>query len=195
MKRLVVICFLIGSLNANLVYAVGGTNPPNNDPLPFEEMFFKYGYKSVEDALKECENYFKRELKLPIKMPPLAFTHHFGQFNGDDMNGHLDVVYLNAKTKGPDHYKITVRPVEQKLPPSNQKRIIRMYKLKDGTEAVYYNHIKWKLLRFEKSGWQYELGVDPRVEDKVPVETLLEIADSIKSTYPAKLKDPLHDEK
>lgn len=74
MKRVLAICFLIFILNTTLVNASGGTKTPNDERPPLEEFYFEIGYKTVEDALKECENHFHRDLRLPTSLPPVEFT-------------------------------------------------------------------------------------------------------------------------
>jgi len=51
-----------------------------NKQNSLEQIYSKIGYKNVEDAKREFKQRFKRELKLPLRVPPLAFTHHFGRF-------------------------------------------------------------------------------------------------------------------
>lgn len=57
--------------------STGGTTIANaNDtPPPYEKMYTEMGYKSIEEAVKDFENHFKQELKMPLRIPPLAFTH------------------------------------------------------------------------------------------------------------------------
>jgi hypothetical protein len=193
MKRLFVSCFLIGILYTNVVYSANATNLPNSERRPFEDYYYEFGYKSVEDALKECENHFHRDLKLPTKLPPVEFTHHFGRFN--DVNGETNdgfqVEFLNEKL-GENHYMIKMLPDKHKMNFSNKREVIRTYKLKDGTEAVYLtaprHHGKsfFNVLVFEKNSWQYVLSIDSRIENKVSAKVLVEIAESVKLTYPAK---------
>jgi hypothetical protein len=60
--------------------------------------------------------------------------------------------------------------------------VIRTYKLKNGSQAVYGTTPGTKsfnILVFEKESWQYVLNVDKRIGDIVTAEVLLEIADSI----------------
>ena len=55
--------------------------------------FPEVGYKSVEEAIKEFEDYFKQDLKLPSDNPPLLFTHQFGRFSNleGDSNDSFEV--------------------------------------------------------------------------------------------------------
>lgn len=177
----------------NVVCSANATNLPNSKRRPFEEYYYEFGYKSVEDALKECENHFHRDLKLPTKLPPVEFTHHFGRFNDvyGETNDGFQVEFLNEKL-GENHYMIKMLPAEHKMNFSNKREVIQTYKLKDGTEAVYLttpqHHGKslFNLLVFEKNNWQYVLSIDCRIENKVSAKVLVEIAESVKLTYPAK---------
>ena len=60
-----------------------------NDSLSsYEEIYPEIGYKTVEAAASDFERHFHQGLKLPLRVPPISFTHHFGRFNDldDDMN-------------------------------------------------------------------------------------------------------------
>ncbi|WP_052948046.1 hypothetical protein [Aneurinibacillus tyrosinisolvens] len=189
MKRLLSICLLIGILNINVVYGSGGENPSNNQHGPFEAFYLKHGYKSVEDAVKECENNLHRELQLPAKLPPVKFTHRFGRFTnmyGKKIDG-LEVHYLNEKDLT-IHYMITVKPIEHKMNFHSKNGVSGTYKLKDEREAVYLTITRHggdkgvNVLVFEKNGWQYMLSIDKRMEEKVPTKVLIEIAESVENT-------------
>ncbi|MFB7155760.1 hypothetical protein [Lysinibacillus sp. NPDC056232] len=62
-----------GTVNAN----------PNDTPPSFEEGYTEAGYKSVKVAVKEFENHFKSDVKLPKILPSISFTHKFGRFVED----------------------------------------------------------------------------------------------------------------
>lgn len=70
-----VIIFL---LTNEMVYA----NQKNTSPT-IEEKFTEVGYTSVEEAIKEFENHFKQDVKLPKIKPSISFTHEFGRFYED----------------------------------------------------------------------------------------------------------------
>ncbi|MGO4369271.1 hypothetical protein [Paenibacillus sp. 2TAB19] len=168
------------------IHTVGAE--PRGDVPPFEKPYLDGGFKSVEEALQECETLHHKELKLPYKLPPIAFTHHFGSCYNDKeyhKNDELGIEYLHEK-KGENHYKIDVRPSSQKLNFEKSRRIKQSYTLQDGNRALYMempipmSKRGFNILVFEKDGWQYLLSIDSRVEDKVTVHILLEIANSIK---------------
>lgn len=175
--------FMIGSTT----YAYN-EKPSSDERVPFEKMYFEYGYKSVEDALGECNSHFKRKIKLPFKLPPIPFTHHLARCNQEgDVNDHFEIEYL-YEFKGDLHYMIRVNPVQHKLQKFPSKRnTIRTYKLLNGELAVYgtTHTIRdrpplFNVLCFEMVGWQYILSIDKRVEDKVTADVLVEIANSIR---------------
>lgn len=70
MKRINLIILLLLNVIGSNEKAYANTN---NFPRPFEEIFPEVGYKSVEEAIKEFEDYFKQDLKLP---PPTT-PHYF----------------------------------------------------------------------------------------------------------------------
>ncbi|MGG0657267.1 DUF3888 domain-containing protein [Rummeliibacillus pycnus] len=45
-------------------------------PQPFEEILPEIGYVAVEEALEDAEQHLKKELKLPIRLPPITFSNH-----------------------------------------------------------------------------------------------------------------------
>ncbi len=160
---------LCGVNNASVIAA-------NGQPKPFEEIYPQIGYTSVEEAISKFEQHFKRDLKLPVRVPPLSFTHHFGRFNDldGDINDSLEIQFLNDDSPG-HHYKIDIRPIGHKIP----MRANDNYELRNGTKAIYTNVTNFNLLVFEKYGWQYILSVDKRASDQVTADVLVEIANSI----------------
>ncbi|MBB3153177.1 hypothetical protein FHS16_003239 [Paenibacillus endophyticus] len=124
---------------------------------------------------------------MPIKLPPMEFTHHLGRCVNDKENNNdeFQIEYLhNAQSR--NHYNIDVRPIEQKLVFGMFKRDRKTYKLKDGSEAQYFTTKTPKarggfnILVFEKNGWQYRLAVDSRIGNQVTADVLLGIAESVK---------------
>lgn len=155
-------------------YAAANENVPS-----FEKLFIEIGYKTVGEARGDAERHFKQELKLPVQIPPISFTHYFGRFNDldDEVNDSFEAVLIHeASTE--HRYKIEVRPLAHKIPISD-KYVMEKFILKDEEEAVYMGITGIHALVFEKEGWQYMLSVDKRISDKVPPDVLVDIADSI----------------
>jgi hypothetical protein len=144
-----------------------------------EKGYYDLGFKSVSEAAREAEAYYKTNLDLPHKLPPLAFTHSFGRFTGEgDQNDGLEVVYLNEEKHF--NYIINVRPAKygKKFNSTTDSKIT----LKDGTQA-YYNTVGKDrrilvVFMFEKDGWGYMLSIQKNLLDK-PISTLVEIANSL----------------
>ncbi|MBT2695709.1 hypothetical protein [Bacillus sp. ISL-55] len=155
----------------------GTANAGNDKPRPLEEIFSEIGYKSVEEAVQEFEHHFNQDIKLPLRVPPIDFTHHFGRFN--DLEGEINdslEIELISDMSAEHHYIINVRPVKYKIP-FKAKNVI---KLENGNEAIYTNVSGFNLLVFERDGWQYILSIDKRVAEQVTPDVLVEIANSIK---------------
>ncbi|WP_313894529.1 hypothetical protein [Psychrobacillus sp.] len=152
----------------------------NDKPDPYEEIFPEIGYKTVEDALDDFEQHFKHKPKLPLRVPPISFTHHFGRFNNldGDMNDYFEVKMISDQSPQ-NHFKIDVRPIQHKH--TFEKYISNVFKLKNGKDATYIKDqtIGFNLLVFERDNWQYVLGIDTDVSDKVTPEILVQIANSI----------------
>lgn len=153
---------------------------PSDSPQPFEEFFPEIGYKTVEAALKDFEQHFKQELKLPFRVPPISFTHHYGRFSNLDgeMNDQFEVTMISDQAPQ-KHYKIDVRPVQYKIP--FDKNTSQVLKLNSGHDALFINDSKigFNMLVFERDQWQYVLSIDKDVSDKVTPEMLVQIANSI----------------
>lgn len=172
MKICQLFCFIILMGGVNNVSA----NASNNQPRPLEEIYFEIGYTTVEEAVSKFELYFKKDVKLPIKVPPITFSHHFGRFNNleGDVNDSLEVVFLDKDFPG-HHFKINIRPVRHKIPLS----VNDTHKLQNGSNAKYTNVANFNLLVFERDDWQYILSVDKKASGQVTAEVLVEIANSI----------------
>lgn len=185
MSRFLIICFLLSNLFTNEILA--SRVEPQSDVPPFDEPYIENGYKSVGEALKECETLNQRELKLPIKLPPMEFTHYLGRCVNDkeNYNDEFQIEYLH-ESQGKNHYMIDVRPIEQKIDLGKSKRDRKKYKFKDGSEALYFTTKSrmanggFNILVFEKNGWQYRLAVDSRIENHITADVLFGIAESIK---------------
>jgi hypothetical protein len=182
---LLVILLISGEISTT-TYAIS-----NEKPLSYEEMYTEIGYKTVEEAVKDFEQHFKQNLKLPLRVPPITFTHNFGRFSDLDgeINDSLEVKFI-SDISPENHYKINVRPVKYKIPISD-KFVMKVYKLNNGNKATYMKISRlFNVLVFENDNWQYMLSVDKRICDKVTPETLIEIANSI--DYLTEKKGPFH---
>lgn len=168
------ICCLTFSWNIGNVYA------NNNDkPKPFEQIYPEIGYKTIQEAVSETEQHFNQKLKLPLRVPPIEFTHYFGRFSDleGEINDSFDVELVSEKTPE-NHFKIDVRPIKYKIP-IRDNYVLGVYELKNDNKATYMNISSFNVLVFDKDNWQYMLSIDKRVSDKVTPEILVEIANSI----------------
>ncbi|WP_156319817.1 hypothetical protein [Bacillus sp. FJAT-18017] len=173
-----ILLFLCAFFSAQTIPTVGAK--PKDSPTPFIEFYKEIGYKSVGEAVNECEKHFKEEVKLPLMIPAIPFSHQFGRFWEDKVhktNDSLEIEYLNEK-KPENFYKITIRPLKKKIDfkdKANQK----LYKLKDGQNAIYMELINQEFLVFEYGKWQYILGINKKLSKEITPEILVEIANSI----------------
>lgn len=85
----------------------------NDKSSPYEEIYPEIGYKTEDDALEDFEQHFKQKLKLPLRVPPISFTHHFGRFSDLDgvNNNSFELKFINDQLSE-NHYKIGVRPIK-----------------------------------------------------------------------------------
>lgn len=151
----------------------------NDTPPSFEEIFTEGGYKTVDEALEDFEQHFKQDLKLPLRVPPISFTHVFGRFSNLDgeVNDAFEVKFISDQLPN-NHFKIDVRPIQHKI--TFEKYISKIFKLENGNNATYIEFPRmFNLLVFERDNWQYMFSIDKKVSDKVTPEILLQIANSI----------------
>ncbi|MFJ7917799.1 MULTISPECIES: hypothetical protein [unclassified Lysinibacillus] len=185
MNKYFLILLSLGCVLINITIYETVDAKSSDSPQPFEEFFPEVGYKTVESALKDFEKHFNKELKLPLRVPPISFTHHFGRFSNmdDDMNDEFEVTMISDQFPH-NHFKINVRPIQHKIP--FEKYISNVFKLKNGSAAVYIKNPKFgfDMLVFERDDWQYVFSIDQDVSDKVTSDVLIEIANSI--DYPSK---------
>lgn len=165
-----------------VIYGLGGESlhaEPPDKPYPFEKLYVEIGYKTVPEAVMEAERHFEKDLKLPLRMPPIPFTHSFGRFNNmeGELNDEFEVEYI-SETAPENHYKMNIRPIKYKISISDED-ILKVYKLKNEEKALYASVSGFNVLVFEKDDWQYMLSIDNRISNTVTPKTLVEIADSV----------------
>ncbi|WP_121610783.1 hypothetical protein [Mesobacillus foraminis] len=70
----------------------------NNKPQPLEEFYPRIGYKGVDEALNEFEKHITQNVKLPLRIPSINFTHYFGRFTDlkGEENDSLEVEFYGA---------------------------------------------------------------------------------------------------
>ncbi|GKV56469.1 hypothetical protein NCCP2222_24160 [Sporosarcina sp. NCCP-2222] len=150
--------------------------------LPYERIYQEIGYKEIDVALGEAEKHFDYKINLPLRVPPVAFTHQFARFSNldGDMNDLFEITMISDQYSE-NHYKIVIRPLAEKLIFKDES-IVGTYQLLDQSEAHYIRLEGFNLLVFEKDVWQYKLMVDKRISEIVTPQVLVEIANSIR--YP-----------
>ncbi|WP_053484844.1 hypothetical protein [Lysinibacillus sp. FJAT-14745] len=104
----------------------------------------------MEEAVDDFEQHFKQKLKLPFRVPPISFTHHFGRFSDSKYEGNdaLEVTFINDQSSE-NHYKIDIRPLKYKLP-LREKYVVNTFKLKNGKVATYMTISGFNVLVFER---------------------------------------------
>ena len=149
----------------------------NDKPRTIEENYFEIGYTTVEEAARNYERHFNQDLNLPLRDPPVAFTHVFARFNDTEGNDTFEMEYISEHSSA-NHFMINVRPVKAKMKLMD-KEVIKEYRLKDGNKAIFMSVRGANLLVFEKDNLQYRFSVDKRISNEVPPEVLVQIANSI----------------
>jgi hypothetical protein len=144
-----------------------------------EDFYRGIGYETVDAALSDFEKHYNLELQLPLRVPPIAFTHTLGRFNdlSGEENDSFEAEYINEKF--PDnHYKINVRPLKHKIEFTKEK-IINVIKLTNGKDAMFIDLEGFNVLVFEKDNWQYMLSINKKVSNVMLPGTLVKIANSV----------------
>ncbi|MGE7924670.1 hypothetical protein ACQKND_16020 [Viridibacillus arvi] len=181
-KSIPLLIFLLGFLifGTNVEQIYGNTN---NTPESFERVFTEVGYKTVDEALYDFEQHFKQELKLPLRIPPISFTHHFGRFSNleGEINDAFEVKFISDQFPE-NHFKINVRPVKYRIGIGfSDNYVLKTFKLNNGSVAKYIEKpsLGFNFLVFERDNWEYLFSIDKKVSDRVTPEILVQIANSI----------------
>ncbi|MFJ7737633.1 carbon monoxide dehydrogenase [Lysinibacillus sp. NPDC097287] len=181
-KSIPLLLVLFSILICGLYYGPITANP-NDTPPSFEDGFTEVGYKSVKKAVKEFENHFKSNVKLPEILPSISFTHQFGRFFEDKnykVNDSLEIRFVNKDIRE-NIFKIDIRLSKNKLNFKDKLNFNgKEYTLQDGTKAIYFEGRLFNFFVFEKNNLQYLLGIHNKVANAATPETLVRIANSIK---------------
>lgn len=142
------------------------------------EVYIDNGFTEVIDAVKKAEQFYKGEIELPTRLPPISFTHVLGRFNDGVEVPRLEITYLDENS-GYIRYKILITKVpEYRLNPSNVPEKIE---LGDGNEILYYNKQKWlDTFIVEKKGFEYSYVIDKKSSNKISVDGIVEIIKSMR---------------
>lgn len=169
MKKIYVLllCSLcMGALDVNAVVI--------ND---LEEIYLESegGYSEVNTAVEESEEFFDKKIALPTRLPSIAFTHNFGRFSNFSIPK-LEITYLDEKS-GYTHYGIDIIPNEYKMTlPKDAKTV----SLADGSEAFYYSRRNFTMFVLEKNEFQYTFTMDKESAEKISIEGMVKIANSMR---------------
>ena len=145
---------------------------PNDNPPFLEENYAQIGYKSVGEALRD----FEQDLQLPLRVPPVAFTHVFARFNESDGTDIFEMEFINEQSSE-NNFKINVAVKDSfKI---LDKEVIEEFRLKGGNTAYLLSIRDIILLVFEKDDLQYRFSIDKRMSEKITPEVLVQIANSI----------------
>ncbi|MGG0655804.1 hypothetical protein [Rummeliibacillus pycnus] len=175
MKKLTIAVFSFYLLLLQNIYIA---NAANND---FEKYYYDIGYKDISNALSDSSKHFKKNISLPSQLPELTFTHAFGRLNDlkGEVNDNVEFEFLNENLPN-NHFKINITPIAFKMT-FEEKNIEQKVKLKDGSEAIFSTSIiGFNTLVFEKNDLQYILSIDEKSEEKITLENLIAIANSVK---------------
>lgn len=164
----ILICgaLFIGKVDAN----------SRNQPQTIEESYLEIGYKSVGEALRDYEQHYKEELQIPLRVPPVVYTHVFARTIEGNKGDLFEMDFINEKSNK-NNFQINVAPKDSIE--ILDKEVINRFKLKDGNIAYLLDKGRAILLIFEKDHLQYRFSIDKRILEKITPEILVKIANSI----------------
>lgn len=168
--------FLILVLIIFLIITSDGTvfaNTHNTTPY-YEDHSRRVGYKSINEAVMLFEKNCSCNVELPTEIPNIPFTHGFGAFYKDEIDGVNDLLQIRLVNREMRNniFKIDIR--------SNILDFEgKEYTLQDGTTGIYFEHHIFYFFVFKKNNLQYILGLDKNVTNLDATEVLLDIANSI----------------
>ncbi|WP_449536311.1 hypothetical protein [Ferdinandcohnia sp. Marseille-Q9671] len=151
----------------------------NNKTRTIEEQYTELGYVSVDEAIRDFEKHYKQDLELPLRVPPIPFTHIFGRFNNleGSQNDSFEMEFI-SEDSSELHFFIDVRLAKNGIH-LNDRDVEKVFKLKNGEIASYINVRGANVFVFKRDKWQYLFSVNQRISDKVTPEELVQIANSI----------------
>ena len=149
---------------------------PNDNVSSLEENYTNIGFKPVGEALRDFEHHYNQNLQLPLRVPPVVFTHVFARFNESDDTDIFEMEFINEHSSV-NNFMINVAVKDSfKI---LDKEVIKEYRLKGGNTAYLLSIRGTTLLVFEKDNLQYRFSVDKRMSEKISPEVLVQIANSI----------------
>jgi hypothetical protein len=163
-----VICgaLYIGKVNANSHFR----------PRTIEESYLEIGYKSVGEALRDYEHHYKEELQLPLRVPPVVYTHVFARTIEGDKGDLFEMEFINEKSNK-NNFLISVAPKDSIE--ILDKEVINEFKLMNGNTAYLLDKGRAILLIFAKDNLQYRFSIDRRISEKITPAILVQTANSI----------------
>ncbi|MFJ6208595.1 hypothetical protein [Lysinibacillus sp. NPDC092081] len=140
-----------------------------------EKIYLEGGeYTEVNEAIQESEVFFKRDIPLPTRLPPITFTHVFGSFN--HKHPQLSIEYL-VEDAGRTHYTIVITDNEYgRLFPKSAKTV----KLPDGNEIVYFKSLDFVIFNIVKNDFQYTFIVDEVSANAITIDGMVKIISSMR---------------
>ncbi|OLO40190.1 hypothetical protein BTR23_06740 [Alkalihalophilus pseudofirmus] len=141
-----------------------------------EKQYEIMGYQTKSAAVKQFEQLYQKRVNLPIKMPPIEITHSFGIIDSYSYPPKLEIEYVN-ENQPKEQIKMFIIPVEQGI--YNKAQIAQTFILGDGGKAIQLRDRYHNILIFHKGDWEYILANSKRIEDKVSIQDLINMANSI----------------
>ncbi|MGG2027967.1 hypothetical protein AB1282_19900 [Gottfriedia sp. S16(2024)] len=174
MNKFIILIFIFFALFNGKVHANS-----NYKTRTIEESYSNLGYVSVDEAVKAFEQHFGQNLELPLRVPPIPFTHVFGRFNDSEgeQNDSFDMEFISEESSG-IHFFINVKLAKYRMKIFDRD-VVRVYKLNNGEKATYMNIRGANLLVFERGNFHYLFSANEKVSEKVTPEILVQIANSI----------------
>ncbi|WP_209123924.1 hypothetical protein [Alkalihalobacillus sp. BA299] len=177
-KKLLFILFGLLLFGGSVGYAKAGDhyNELYWKPQSIEKQYQIMGYQSIQAAVKKFETLYQKKVSLPTKKPPIEITHSFGIIDSYSYPPKLEIEYINEE-RPKEQIKMFVIPEDQGI--YKKAPVAQLYTLDDGGKAIQLRDRYHNILIFQKGGWEYILANSKRIEEKVSIHDLIDMANSI----------------
>lgn len=144
------------------------------------KLYLDNGYNEISEVVGKAEVFLGENIELPTRLPPITFTHMLGKFEENGEYSRLEVTYLDENS-GNVRYKILISRIFSEDSVLKSNVASQRIKLSDGNEIIYYKNDK-KLDTFivKKKGFEYAFFIDKISVNKITVDGIIEIIDSMR---------------
>ncbi|MEB2281647.1 hypothetical protein LAV73_16830 [Lysinibacillus xylanilyticus] len=165
MGKIVFFLFLILTFHMNNAYSI---------TTDLEKIYLENGeYTEVNKAIQEAKAFFKKDIPLPTRLPPISFTHVFASFN--QKSSQLTIYYLD-ENNGKKHYTLVIIPNKNDMSYPNDAKKVH---LGNGQEMVYFKSNDFIICRTMVNDFEYTIIVNKVRNNTITLDGIVKIINSI----------------